>query len=501
MTPSEEGVMKTDHEVRQMRRERSKGKTQEQAAARAGMSVRTARKYERLGQVPSQTKQPRTHRTRQNPFDTDWPWVVAQLERDPALQAKTLFAELCRTYPGRYQPNQIRTLQRHIAQWRAQFGPSREVTFPQVHQPGRMGQSDFTEMNDLQITLAGVPFLHLLYHFVLTYANVEAVAICFSESFEALAEGLEACLWQIGGVPQQHRTDNLSAAVVTIAAAGERVYTARYQALMRHYRMQPSTNTPGEAHENGDVEQAHYRFKDAVDQALRLRGSRDFADRPAYARWLHDLVRQRNLTRAVRFAEERPHLQPLPTMPLEPAQDLTVTVSRFATINVLRNIYSVPARLIGQTLLARVRAERIDLYLGMTPLLQVPRLRGTSQHRIDYRHIIDSLVRKPGAFAQYRYRDELFPSVIFRRAYDRLCAQQPQRADQQYVRLLHLAATTSEHEVDAALELLLDAGAVPTHDAVRELVGGRPAPAVPALAPPVLELTAYDQLMHQPEAA
>jgi transcriptional regulator with XRE-family HTH domain len=493
--------MKTDHEVRHMRRERSKGKTQEQAAARAGMSVRTARKYERLGQLPSQTKQPRTYRTRANPFEADWPWVVAQLERDPALQAKTLFAELGRLHPGRYTPTQIRTLQRHIAHWRAQFGPSRKVFFPQEHQPGRMGQSDFTEMNDLHITLAGVPFRHLLYHFVLTYSNVEAVAICFSESFEALAEGLEACLWQIGGVPQQHRTDNLSAAVVTIAAAGERVYTERYQALVRHYRMQPSTNTPGEAHENGDVEQAHYRFKEAVDQALRLRGSRDFADRPAYTRWLHELVRQRNLTRAVRFAEERPLLQPLPTMPLEPAQDLTVTVSRFATINVLRNIYSVPARLIGSTLLARVRAEQIDLYRGMTPLLQLPRLRGSSQHRIDYRHIIDSLVRKPGAFAQYRYRDELFPSVVFRRAYDQLRAQLPQRADQQYVRVLHLAAGTSEREVEAALELLLDAGRVPTHDAVRELVGGQPASAVPDLSPATLELSAYDQLISQQEAA
>ncbi|PDV96866.1 IS21 family transposase [Candidatus Chloroploca asiatica] len=487
--------MKTDHEVRQMRRERSKGKTQEQAAARAGMSVRTARKYEQLGQLPSQTKQPRTHRTRPNPFEADWPWVVAQLERDPALQAKTLFAELARMHPGRYTPTQLRTLQRHIAHWRAQFGPSREVMFPQEHQPGRMGQSDFTEMNDLQITLAGVPFLHLLYHFVLTYSNIEAVAICFSESFEALAEGLEACLWQVGGVPQQHRTDNLSAAVVTIAAAGERVYTERYLALVRHYRMQPSTNTPGEAHENGDVEQAHYRFKEAVDQALRLRGSRDFADRPAYTRWLHELVRHRNLTRAARFAEERPVLQPLPTLPLEPAQDLTVTVSRFATINVLRNIYSVPARLIGKTLLARVRAERVDLYLGMTLLLQMPRLRGVSQHRIDYRHVIDSLVRKPGAFAQYRYRDELFPSVVFRQAYDHLSAQQPQRADQQYVRVLHLAATTSEREVETALALLWEAGTVPTHAAVRDLVSDRTPTPFPVLSPPVLALASYDQLL------
>jgi hypothetical protein len=486
--------MKNNHEVLCMRRERSNGKTQEQAAAHAGMSVRTARKYERLGQFPSQVSQIRTHRTRQNPFAADWIWVCAQLERDPALQAKTLFAELSQQAPGRYQPNQLRTLQRHIAAWRAQFGPARAVIFEQVHQPGARGQSDFTHMEDLQVALAGVPFAHLVYHFVLTYSNVEAIQICFSESFEALAEGLEACLWQVGGMPQQHRTDNLSAAVVKIMV-GARVYTERYLSLMAHYHMQPSTNQPGIAHENGDVEQAHYRFKEAVDQALRLRGSRDFPDRAAYTRWLHELVRQRNATRAVRWAEERTTLQPLPTTPLEPTQDVLVTVSRFATIRVLRNLYSVPSRLIGHAVLARVRAERIALYLGATHLLDLPRLRGTQQQQIDYRHIIDSLVRKPGAFAQYRYHDALFPSLVFRRAYDALRQQQPQRADQQYVRLLHLAATTSESEVETALSLLLDAGTLPTHDTVRDLVRGQPMAAVPQLTPAPLDLAAYDQLL------
>lgn len=493
--------MKNDHEVLRMRHERSKGKTQEQAADRAGMSVRTARKYERLAKLPSQLKQPRTHRTRPNPFDADWPWVVAQLACDPALQAKTLFAELVQQYPGRYQPNQLRTLQRHIATWHAQHGPAKEVFFEQVHQPGQRGQSDFTHMEDLQITLAGLPFPHLCYHFVLTYSNIEAVTICFSENFEALAEGVEACLWQLGGVPQDHRTDNLSAAVVKIGPAGERVFTDRYLGLMRHYRMHPSTNQPREAHENGDVEQAHHRFKEAVDQALRLRGSRDFPDRAAYARWLQALVRQRNLTRQARWAEERTTLQPLPTMPLDPAQDVSVTVSRFSTIRLLRNVYSVPARLIGQSLLARVRAETIALYLGMNLLLELPRLRGTQQQQIDYRHIIDSLVRKPGAFAQYRYHDALFPSVIFRQAYDQLHQQLPQRADKEYVRVLQLAATTSEHEVETALSLLLERATLPTHETVRELVQGRPSPHVPQLSPPTLELSSYDTLLSQREVA
>jgi transcriptional regulator with XRE-family HTH domain len=218
--------MKTDHEVRRMINERKKGKTQEQAAARSGMSVRTVRKYERLAQLPSHLKKPRG-RTRPNPFEQDWPWVQAQLERDGALQVKMLFDELCLLHPGRYQPVQLRTLQRHVALWRASSGPAREVIFEQVHQPGRLGQSDFTHIDDLAITIAGAPFPHLLYHFVLTYSNVEAVHLCFSESFEALAEGLESCLWQLGGVPQQHRTDNLSAAVVRIERGGDRHYTER----------------------------------------------------------------------------------------------------------------------------------------------------------------------------------------------------------------------------------------------------------------------------------
>jgi transcriptional regulator with XRE-family HTH domain len=492
--------MKTDSEVLLMKRERLKGKTQEQAAARAGMSVRTARKYERAGALPSQLKPLRTHRTRPNPFAEDWAWVVAQLERDSAIQAKTLFAELVQRSPARYRPGQLRTLQRHIASWRAHHGPAKDVTFEQVHHPGILAQSDFTHMDDLDITLAGVPFPHLLYHLVLTYSNVEAVQICFSESFESLAEGLEACLWQIGGVPLQHRTDNLSAAVVRIEH-GERHYTEHYQALMAHYAMQPSTNNAGEAHENGDVEQAHHRFKQALDQALRLRGSRDFADRAAYTRFLQDLLRHRNTTRAVRWAEERQQLRPLPTRPLDPTRDLRIAVSRFATIRVLHNLYSVPARLIGQTLLVRVRAETLELYLGASHLLSIPRLRGSGQHRIDYHHIIDSLVRKPGAFAQYRYRDDLFPSLLFRRAYDQLVTHLPQRADQHYVRILHLAASTAESEVEAALSLLLETDTLPTVDAVRELVRGQIDCPLPVVAAAELDLSSYDQLLTAGRAA
>ena len=194
--------MKKDGEIKLLLDERGKGTNQKLAATRAGVCERTARKYERSGKLPSQVKKPRVHRTRENPFVCDWPWVEEQIRADPALQTKTLFALLCTAFAGRYQEGQLRTLQRHVQAWRVRHGPAQEIMFPQQHVPGRMAQSDFTTMNALGISLAGAPFPHLVYHLVLTYSNVEAVQVCFSESFEALAEGLESCLWQIGGVPE-----------------------------------------------------------------------------------------------------------------------------------------------------------------------------------------------------------------------------------------------------------------------------------------------------------
>lgn len=487
--------MKSDAEVRRYMKERSKGRTQEQAAARAGMSIGTARKYERAARVPSQLTQPRTYRTHPNPFTEAWPWVVEQLERDPALQAKTLFGLLVERTPGRYQPVQLRTFQRHVAAWRLEHGPDKEVIFPQVHRPGVAAQSDFTHMGDLRVCLGGLPFPHLLFHLVFAYSNVEAVQVCFAESFEALVEGLEGALWALGGVPRQHRTAHLGAAIRPLDADGQAQARARYAAVMRHYGMEPTTNNLGVAHENGDIEQAHHRFKEALDQALRARGSRDFPDRAAYARFLAELVRRRNATRAARWAEELAALRPLPATSLAPCREVQVRVGRFSTIQVLGNTYSVPARLIGATVLVRARSETLELYRGTARLLTVPRLLGRGHQRIDYRHLIWSLVRKPGAFANYRYRDELFPTVTFRRAYDALATARPARADREYVRVLHLAASSSEAEVEAALLLLFEQGTPPTLDAVRELVR-RPGPsAVPVLTAAALDLGIYDRLV------
>src|SRR5579875_762247 len=481
--------MKKDTKVKLYMQERRKGTPQRIAAARAGMSEKTGRKYERAAKLPSELKRPHDWQTRQNPFEEDWEWVVAQLGRDPALRASTLFGLLCEQHPGRYRPTQARTLRRRIAQWRAVHGPEHEVMFAQRHTPGECAQSDFTHMEDLGITIAGEPFAHVIYHLVLTSSNVEAVRICFSESFEALAEGIESCLWQIGGVPKMHRTDHLTAAVKHESKTGAEDWTKRYQALMEYYGMQPTWNNTGVAHENGDVEQSHRRFKEAVDQALPVRGSREFATRSAYEHCLKDLVYKRNQTRAAVFAIEKESLRPLPAASLTPCKEVRVRVSRFSTIAIEGNVYSVPSRLIGVHVLIRIRAEQLQGYGGTSPVFTLPRLIGKKQHRIDYHHIIRSLVRKPGAFAVYQYRDESFPTTTFRLAYDRLTTDWPKRADHEYVKVLHLAATTSESEVETALSLLLEAGSIPTFVAVRDLVNVPRTQEIPQIQLPTLDLS------------
>ncbi len=377
-----------------------------------------------------------------NPFEEDWAWIVEQLERDPAIQSTTLFALACERHPERYRPTQDRTLRRHIARWKALHGSGKEVPFEQIHTPGERAQSDFSHMEDLGVTIAGELFPHMIYHLVLTYSNVEAASVCFSETFEALAEGIEKALWQIGGVPQQHRTDHLSAAVKQLRTSDQEEWTARYQALMAHYSMQPIWNNTAIAQENGDGEQSHRQLKRAMDQALRVRGSREFASRAAYEHFLQNLLHKRNQTRGARFEAEKAALRPLPASALAPCKELHVVVSRFSTVTIATNVYSVPSRLIGATVLVRMRAEQIEGYVGTSKVFVFPRQRGKQQPRIEYQHVIHSLVRKPGAFAAYRYREDLYPTTTFRLVYDRLVAAGVERVDREYVGILHLAATT-----------------------------------------------------------
>jgi hypothetical protein len=292
-----------DHQVRRLRRLDRLGLSKELAAAKAGMSPKTARKYRRLGTLPCEVKRmDRDWRTRLDPFADVWPQLEAVLQLNPGLEAKTLFADLQRRFPGRFRDSQLRTLQRRVKTWRALHGDPKEVFFAQVHHPGRVAASDFTHCTELRVTIHGTPFDHLVYHFVLTYSNWETGTLCFAESYESLSEGLQNALEELGGVPQFHRTDRLTAAVPPGTEGA--TFTERYQALLRHYGLHGQAIQAGQAHENGDVEQSHHQFKRALEQALLLRGSRDFGSRDAYEAFLRHLFTQLNANRQLRLAEE-----------------------------------------------------------------------------------------------------------------------------------------------------------------------------------------------------
>jgi len=434
-------------------RYRQTEKTLRTAAEKAGMDEKTARKYARLGKLPSELRGAHAWRTRPDAFEGVWPEVLEFLKDNAGLEAKTLFEHLQRTYPGRFQDGQLRTFQRRVKDWRAREGPSREVMFPQRHELGRLCQSDFTRMGTLGVTIAGQPFSHMIYHFVLTYSNWETGTICFSESFESLAEGLQNALWELGGTPSVHQTDCLTSAVNKLENLEE--FTQRYRALLSHYGLRGLRGQPGTPHENGDVEQRHHRFKRAVEQALLLRGNRDFESREAYESFLRELLKQLNAGRRERLGEELAVLRRLPRRRLEAFRREEATVGPNSTIRVLRNTYSVHSRLIGEKVLACVYADQIEVWHGTSRVERLARLRGEGKHQINYRHIIDWLVRKPGAFERYLYRDALFPTSRFRMAYDALETLDPGRGHKEYLKILELAAKENETAVDEALHHLL----------------------------------------------
>jgi hypothetical protein len=448
--------MVTDAQVRRLKRLSKTEKNQELAAAKAGMDPKTARDYLRDPRLPNERKKDRTWRTRSDPFTQVWDEVREQVATNPGLEAKTLMEALQRKYPGQFADGQVRTLQRRLKQWRATDGPEREVFFAQQHVAGRLGQSDFTHMNELGITIGAQSFPHMLYHFVLTYSNWEAVTLCYSESFESLSDGLQNALWELGAAPLEHRTDRMSLAVNN--ASEEREFTMRYAALMHHYRMTGQKIQTGKPNENGDVEQRHYRLKCAVGQALMLRNSSDFSTTDEYKDFLSLLLRQLNAGRRDRLRVEMQYLQKLPDGRLESVKRERVKVDSGSLIYVDRNVYSVHSRLIGEKVEARLGAETIEVWYAGRKVEHLPRLRGRGKHRVDYRHIIDWLVRKPGAFENYRYREELFPTSRFRMAWDALRETAPLRANKRYLEVLELAAKEGEARVDEALRCLLEQG-------------------------------------------
>lgn len=468
-----------------------------QASMMSGMDRKTGRKYIHSGQLPSQeVEEERTWRTREDPFERDWWEVEEMLRACPEFEAKTLFEWLLKEKGGAYQEGQLRTFQRHVKQWRALEGPDQEVFFEQQHRPGEALQTDFTGGSKLGITIAGDGFVHLLCHVVLPYSNWENATVCRSESFMALKRGVQDALFRLGRVTSYHQTDNLSAATHNLQGQGKRPFNEDYEQFITYFGMTPRTIGIGKPNQNGDVESLNNALKRRLEQHLKLRGSRDFESVEGYEVWIQGVIREANGGRTERICEELKTMRELKVSRLSDYVEEEIRVNRGSLIRVKQNSYSVPSRLKGEKVRVRIYEDHLEVYYGGKRQLETERLLGRSGYRVDYRHVIWSLVQKPGAFSRYRYREEFFPSLVFRETYDALCEAYGNgtKADSQYLRILHQAASESETEVEAALELMLSESIVPDSARVKVLVQPMEA-SLPEMAPFKADLSEYDSLL------
>lgn len=428
--------------------EKNKGHIQLTAASKAGISERSGRRIEK-GEIVHASKPVRHWRTRKDPFEAVWEdEVVPMLEKNFKLQPLTLFEHFAPIYPNQFQNSKLRTFQRKVKKWKTLNGPGKEVMFLQEKIPGRMGLSDFTKLKKVTVTIKGKPLKHLLYHFRLIYSGWCHVKVVLGgESFTALSEGLQDAFWRLGGVPEEHRTDSLSAAFKNMTKDAKEDVTRRYEELYGHYGLTPTRNNKGKGHENGGVESPHGHLKNRMHQALLLRNSNDFESVLAYQQWVDVIVKDINARNADKVDQERKYLKGLPLQRTVDYTEQVVGVSTTSTILVKRVIYTVPSRLIGDKLRLHIYHDKIVAYLGTTQVIILPRVFSLNNNRrsrcVDYRHVIGSLERKPQAFRFSQLRDDLLPSDTYRLIWERLDKTlDPRAACKAIVGILSLANQT-----------------------------------------------------------
>jgi transposase InsO family protein len=470
------------------------------AAAKASFSTSTAYRLEKKPRLPSQKKAPRGRRRPDPLGDLFNAEVVPMLRAAPGVRTVAIFDELLRRHPE-LGAGARRTLERRVRSWRALHGEEQEVIFRQAHEPGRLGLSDFTCMAQASVTIAGVLLDHRLYHFRLAYSGFEhAHVVLGGESFVALAEGLQNALWALGGAPQEHRTDSLSAAFRNLERTAQDDLTRRYDELCAHYRMRPSRNNPGVAHENGAIEGPHGHLKRTIADALLMRGSRDFDDLAAYRRFIDEIVSRHNARHAKRIDVERAALRPLPDRRTCDYEEVVVRVTSSGGFTLRKVFYTVPSRLIGHQLRVRLYDERLDVFIGGTPLMTLPRGRahpsGKHDHVVDYHHVIASLRRKPMALLSLVYRDRLFPRDAYRHTFEALREQLPdRRACRIMVDLLALAHDRGcEAELAEALAADLAAGRLPNVPNLQQRFAPDPT-RLPHVVVQLVPLAAYEGLL------
>lgn len=465
------------------------------AARAAGMSRTTGYRYKDAGKLPSEMQAERTWRTRKDPFAEDWSEAAAMLRDEPTLEAKTIFEYLCEQNPDRYHEGQLRTFQRRVREWRALSGPPKQVFFGQEHRPGEAMQTDFTSLGELRLTVLSEPIREMLCHQVLPYSNWEWGTLCLSESLLALRRGMQSALFELGRVPEFHQTDNSTSATHRLDS-DRRDFNKDYVRIVEHFGMKARKTAVGQKEQNGDIEAANGALKRALEQRLLIRGNRDFTSVEELEQWIQEVMVKRNELRRERVCAEMKKMRQLDVRRLAEYDEIRCSVTKGSTISVKHNTYSLPSRLIGEEVQVRISERLVEVRFKGKLQLSCERLIGEGKARIDYRHIIWSMVKKPDAFARYRHREAMFPSLVFRRAYDHLVDAfgTGRRADLRYLQLLHLAAATMESEVQIALELLEEAGELPDVDAVKHLIGGDDI-GIPEMAPLEADLGIYDGLL------
>lgn len=492
------GTRITDHQMNQYKRLRI-NHSQEASAAKVGISVASGRRLERRDTLPSQRGE-RHWRTRTDPLADVWSGeVVPMLQAEPGLMAVTILEELQRRHPGRFGDSKLRTLQRRIRQWRAEHGKQRTLFFAQAHPPGRLGLSDFTVADELKVTVSGQLLAHRLYQFTLAHSGWRhACVVLGGESFQALSAGLQAALWMAGGVPEEHRTDSLSAAFNNLAECEE--LTRCYEQLCQHYGIRASRNNPGQSHENGAIESRQRSIKTALEQALLLRGSREFDTLREYEAFVAEAVRRLNARCARNWEAERSCLRPLPARRTIDFKELDARVSKYGVIMVHGVMYSVPSRLVGHRLKIRLYGTHLQAWLGGAKVFECERLYGSvaQRHprRIDWRHMLPSLKRKPGAFARWVLREDMFPRSEYAGVWKYLHERLPERqACRLMIDLLDLADCANVVvELAGVLDEQIGHDVMPDIDVLRERFAPRPA-LMPEVQVQLPSPSVYDSLL------
>lgn len=425
------------------------------SAMKAGMSRNTARNYLRQSDVMEQRRGPRTWKTREDPLAGIWPQALEMLRQAPELEAKALLEHLAQVAREEVKPGLLRTFQRRVKAWRLREGAEKEVFFTQEVQPGETLAVDWTDMKPLGITVQGMALEHKLFHAVLPYSNWEWAVRAHGESVLSLRGGLKATLSRLGRVPRRLLSDQSSTATHQLGRDGaRRGFNQEYLGICAHYGLEPRVINVARPQENGCCESAHGHLKRRIHQHLLLRGSRDFASEQEYDLFLFGVLESANRLRAARVAQELAAMSETAIADLPDYRELMVAVGNNSTIRVRKQVYSVPARLIGEKLLARVYENRIVLLKGPSEVARLPLGKGDRGAVIDFRHVIGHLLRKPGAFAGYRWREEMFPSPVYRAAYDHL-ERTTAEAQRRYLEILKVAADEGQSAVENALEHLL----------------------------------------------